>query len=230
MSGEQSFNYVVGGIEDGIIALESYLHLRGPENPDGYLNQIQSYGGELDEKKVKDVLGQLSPYFPLLLVAYGEGVDKEMPATSSALGERRIFRHECDFLVMACASNARSEEAQRRGAVGDVGVYEMISNIRDDLTGVRFARRGASVVVTVSNKPLPEGDVLLNLEPLRPVGVEFMARLEGMTAYAQRFETNFKWTEPERREAFANVEELVLEINPLGGSQEPGGLPGVILK
>lgn len=222
------FDAVVGSIEDGIIALLKHLFSK-PDNPAGYLNEIASYAGELDDKKLKAAIDQLSAMFPIELVAYGEGEDTEAPATSSVLGEPRIWRHDCTFTVIAVTNNARGETEQRRGAVGDVGVYTMVADIRSALSGVRFAKRDDLIVVPAPNKPLLEGDVLLNLEPLRPTGVYHMARLEGLTAYAAQFNTYFKWTEPDRREPFVQVEELIFDVTPIGEASGPGGRPGVIL-
>ena len=221
------FDEVVGGIEDGIVALLKHLYAR-PDHPDGYLNEIASYAGELDEKKLKEAIDRLSPMYPLVLVAYGEGADVENPATAAVLGERRIWQHNCTFSVIAVTANARGETEQRRGSVGDVGVYTMIADVRSALTGVRFAKRGDDQIVLMTpNRPLPDGDVLLNLEPFRPVGVFHMARLEGLTAYAAQFETYFKWTEPDRRAANTPVEDLIFDVTTLNSASGPGQLPGV---
>lgn len=227
------FEFHVSGIEDGIIALLKHLYMK-PDNVSGYLNEIHSYGGELEEKSVSEAIERLSPMFPVMFVAYGDGLDNEIPAKSAALGEPRIFRHDCSFMVVACTNNERGEEAQRRGAVGDVGIYEMISDIRSALSGVKFAWRpigdSGAIVRTVPNQALPEGDLLLNLDPLKPVGVEFMARGEGLSVYAQHFQTYFKWIEPDRRAAGTPVEEVILTLDPLGGPSDPSGKPGVILE
>src|SRR5258705_222560 len=129
------FDFLVGGIEDGCIALLSHLHGRREDNPSGYLNDVASYGGELDEKQLRAAVDQLSGMFPLELVSYGDGVDKPMPPTSAAFGEPRIWQHHCTFSVIACSDNARGEKEQRRGAIGDVGVYKMIADIWTALAG-----------------------------------------------------------------------------------------------
>lgn len=228
------FDFIVGGIEDGIVALLRLLYGARDDNPGGYLKEIATYGGELDEKQLKQAVDQLSPMFPLMLVAYGDGVDKQMPPTSSAMGEPRVWQHDCTFTVMAVTDNARGEAEQRRGSVGDAGVYRMLADIRSALAGVKFLSRVAGdseqIVVMVPNKQLAAGDVLLNLEPLRPSGVEYIARLTGLTAYAQHFDTYFKWTEPDRRAPGSQVEELILDVTSLNQATEPGGKPGVKLE
>jgi hypothetical protein len=228
-----SFRSDVKGTEDGIIALLTYLYKRRDDNPAGYLNEIASYGGELSEKTLKEAISQLTPRFPLMLVSYGDGVDKEVPATSPVLGEPRIWRHDCSFSVICCDDDARGEEERRRGAVGSPGAYQMIDDVRDALAGVSFAKRVVDdveqIVRRVPNRKPLDGDVLLNLDPLRISGVEFIAQMEGLTAYAQHFDTYFKWTEPDRRAAGTPVEELIFDVTPQGdGSDKSGALPGVL--
>lgn len=227
-----SFRTDVKGTEDGIVALLKLRYLRRDDNPDGYLKEIATYGGEMpDEKTLKSFIDELAPRFPLMLVTYGDGVDKEMPATSPALGEPRIWRHECSFAVICCDDDARGEDERRRGSVGGPGLYQMIDDVRETLAGVSFAKRGEQIVVRVPNRKPADGDVLLNLEPLKISGVEYLARLPGLTAYAQHFDTYFKWVEPDRRVADAQVEELIFDVTPEGdGSDKPGALPGVVFE
>lgn len=227
-----SFRTDVKGTEDGIVALLNLLYRRRNDNPDGYLNDdVMTYGGELnDEGTLRRFIDELAPRFPLMLVAYGDGIDKEVPATSTVLGQPRIWRHECSFAVFCCDDNARGEEERRRGSIGGPGLYQMIDDVREALAGVSFARRGEQIVRRVPNQKPQVGDVLLNLDPLKISGVEWLARLPGLTAYAQHFETYFQWVEPDRRVAGTAVEELVFDVTSLNNETSPGGLPGVILK
>jgi phage gp37-like protein len=212
----ESFELTVGGIEDGINqALSDTLSVSNG----GYLKEIASYGGQLDEQTLKAFVTQLAPRFPLILVAYGDGEDKEVPATSTAFNEPRIFRHDCSFSVICCTNDARGEQAQRRGAVGGVGVYRMLASVRETLSGYRFQKQNGINQM-----------VLLNLEPLKPSGVQYLARLPGLTAYAQHFDTYFKWTEPDRRVAGVPVQDLIIEVEPLNAENDIGGLPGVTIE
>jgi hypothetical protein len=200
------FDFFVSGIEDGIIAVIS-----GLKTPTGYLKTIDSYGGELDEKTLKSFVDQLAPMFPLVLVAYGDGDDVLSPVTSVALGEPRVFRHDCTFSVICCSDDARGETRQRKGTAG---VYKMLADTRKLLAGIRFRKEGE----------------LLTLNPLTPNGVEYIARLPGLTAYAAHFETYFKWQEPDRRDPDVEVTELIFEVDPLNAPTGPGGLPGVLIE
>jgi len=211
---EPDFEFFIGGIEDGIIELATQLYGFRENNPNGYLKTIDTYGGELDEKVLKEYIEQLTPMFPLKLVAYGDGGDKLAPATSPAFNAPRRWRHDCTFSIINCDDNARGEKERRRGDGGYPGVIQMISDDREALAGRQLRKEG----------------ILLTFEPLRLAGVEFIARLPELTAYVQHFDTYFEWTEPDRRSETTPVEELIFEVGSTGGLREPGKLPGVIVK
>jgi uncharacterized protein DUF1834 len=210
----QNFEFFVGGIEDGIIELLNQLYGFRDGNPNGYLKDVGSYGGQLDEKVLTAYIDELTPMFPLMLVAYGDGADKLDPATSPAYGEPRIWKHDCTFSVICCDDNARGEKERRRGDAGMPGVIKMISDTRDALAGRQFKKDGE----------------LLTFEPIRLAGVEFIARLPQLTAYVQHFDTFFRWTEPDRRGETHDVEELIFTAGSTGGTKPPGTLPGVEIK
>jgi len=204
------FDFFVGGIEDGITEI-LWAALGSAAEPPGYLNEIAMYGGELDEKVLKQFIDELTPRFPLMLVTYGDGEDDLAPATAPVFGEPRIWRHDCTFSVICCSDDARGETDQRRG-VG--GAYQMVADARRLLAGRQLKKEGT----------------LLTFEPLRPSGVEYLARLPQLTAYSVHFDTYFKWTEPDRRAAGIPVEGLIFDVTPLGGPTRPGGKPGVIFE
>jgi len=205
------FEFFVGGIEDGIIQILTQ-RLKAPE---GYLKAIDTYGGELDADTLKKFVSELAPRFPLALVAYGDGEDKMMPATAPVFGEPRIWQHSCHFTVLTCDDNARGERKQRRGASDRPGVIKMISDVRDILAGLKFRKEGE----------------LLTYDPLKPGGVEYIARLPGLTAYASHFETYWRWTEPDRREPGIPVSDLIFEVEPLNEpASGPGGKTGVVVR
>jgi hypothetical protein len=207
------FDFFIGGIEDGIIQVLQAAYGAAGE---GYLKDIGSYGGELDEKTLRAFISELAPRFPLMLVAYGAGNDTLSPATSPALGEPRIYRHDCTFSVICCASDARSEKVRRRGATGGdgVGVYEMIADVRRALAGLR----------------LTKDEQVLTLDPLRLSGVRALARLPELTAYAAHFDTYFKYVEPDRRGATHAVTEFDFSVASNDHAKESGRLPGVVIE
>lgn len=208
----REFDFYVGGIEDGIIQVLADAYLRNAQNPTGYLKKIGSYGGEMDEATLRKFVQDLSPSFPLMLVSYGDGEDKNDPPTAPVFGEPRIFRHDCTFTVICCSSDARSEQARRRGAAAGVGVYQMVANARTSLAGLRLSK----------------DNELLTLDPLTMSGVQYLARLKEMTAYAVHFDTYFKWTEPDRRDPPVDVTDLIFEVESVGDLGAPGTLPGVV--
>ena len=109
----ESFEFIVGGIEDGIIQVLTDKLKPSSENPSGYLKTVATYGGELDEQTLRKFVDELTPRFPLMLVAYGDGEDKEVPATSPVFGEPRIFRHDCSGVCSEVEEHAQVAIAQR---------------------------------------------------------------------------------------------------------------------
>lgn len=210
----RDFEFFVGGIEDGIIELLNNTYGFREDNRNGYLKTIDTYGGELDDKVLAQYIEQLTPMFPLALVAYGDGGDKLAPATSPAFEAPRRWRHDCTFSVICCDDNFRGEREQRRGDNALPGVIQMLSDARDELAGRQLRKDGT----------------LLTLEPLRLAGVEFIARLPQLTAYVQHFDTYFDWTEVDRRAAGTPVEELIFEVGSTGREKEIGPRPGVVVK
>lgn len=235
MSDEQNFEFFVGGIEDAIIGLLNTVHGFRAGDPSGYLKTIDTYGGQLDAKVLSEYIDQLTPMFPLELVAYGDGGDKLAPATSPAFGEPRRWRHDCTFSVICCDDNARGEKERRRGDDSNPGVIKMISDVRDALAGLQLWRADDGSFeygVAQYGQAVPGGGprTLLTFEPLRLAGVEFIARLPQLTAYVQHVDTYFEWTEPDRRSQPSPVTELSFEVDATNSAKEPGTRPGVVIK
>lgn len=211
-----SFDQIIGGIEDGIIAaLQAAV---GVAVEDGYVKTVTSYGGEMESGEVVEALRTLMPRLPVLFVAYGSGEDTLNPATQPALaGEPRHFRHDCGFTVICCDNNARGEKSRRRGAPGAVGLYKMMGDVKQFIGGLQF--RGT----------IGDESRILNSEPMRWAGVDHIARLNDLTAYAVHFGTWFRYSEQDRTQPGPLVQELIITIEntfPKGESN----LPGVVLK
>lgn len=205
----RDFDFVIGGIEDGIMAaLDTAV---GVAN-EGYVKAIASYGGELDGEQLKRALGELQSRMPLLLVAYGDGDDIEDPPTVPVAGEPRCFRHDCTFTVVCCSADARGDKARRRGGKG---VYKMISDVREALGGL-------TLIADVEGE-----QIRLNDDPLKYDGVEYLARLPDLTAYAVHFATYFRYSEPDRTEQGELVSELIFTVD---NTYQKGdsNLPGVV--
>jgi phage gp37-like protein len=211
------FDFTVGGIEDGIIAALTPLKAVG--NEAGYLKTLDTYSGQLDGEQLRRALDDLTPMMPAMLVAYGDGKDVEDPATVPFQGAARLFRHDCTFTVICLSDNARSEKARRRGAVGGVGVYRMIEDAR--------ARLGGLKLIAETDGSPPE-QIVLNGEPLKYAGVEYLARLPELTAYAVHFDTWFRFSEPDRGVVGPLAQELIFTVS---NEYQKGdrNLPGVVL-
>lgn len=209
----RSFEFHVGGIEDGIIA--ALRAAVGTGAPAGYAKTIASYGGQLDADHLKKALSDITPMMPLFLVGYGDGEDVQSPATAPVPPTLpRYFRHDCTFTVFCCTDDARGEKARRRGKTG---VYRMISDAWETLGGLQFVALDG------------QEQVVLNPEPLRPAGVDYIARLPNLTAYAVHFDTWFKHATPDRSVTGPLVQELIFDVENQYQKGEPPNLPGVIL-
>lgn len=206
------FDIRIAGIEDGIIDVLEPLRKTGDS---GYAHTIASYGGELDAEQLRKALRELTPKLPLFLVAYGDGNDTLNPATNPPPGEPRHFRHDCTFTVICCSGDARGDKARRRGVAGKVGVYQMIEDARFKLGGLRFFAEVEST------------SVYLNAEPLRCSGIEYLARLPELTAYAVHFDTWFRFSEQDRTTPSVLVEELIIQVENTFHKGETN-LPGVV--
>jgi len=206
----RGFSFIVGGIEDSMIAaLKLYC--------EDYKPDVAAYGGELDAKNLREALEHLQPRFPLFLVSYGDGKDSFQTALGPEIGAPRQYRHDCGFEVVCCSNNARGESDRRRGALGDVGVNEMIEDTHAALDRLQFA-------AVVGDEKF-----LLNQEPLNPVGVEYIAHMSEMTAYAVHFDTYFFWVTPDRREPASSIQEIEIELFPSTGGTN-SDRPGVVLE
>jgi phage gp37-like protein len=176
------FDYVVGGIEDGMIQVLKDAIVLPVDG--GYVKTISTYAGELDKDTLRAALAELVGSLPLILVCYSDGEDKALPATPPVAGEPFVVTHECSFSVICCSDDARGEKTRRRGAAG---VYKMLADARRLLSGLRFTKMEGGV------------KVLLNSLPMTPAGVDYIARLPDLTAYAQHFDTTFSYETQDRR-------------------------------
>lgn len=206
----KDFEFYVGGIEDAILQLlENEMRFLG-------VKTFATYSGELSEpERMKAALGELSPTFPLVMVSYADGEDKQTPVTSPVGGEPIHFKHLCTFVVICASADARGELAQRRGKlVGSkkIGVYGMLAKVREILSGLQ-------IKTIAENAEGEEVEVLLTYAPLVPTANEFIARLKGITAYAVPFETYFKWSSKDRSANDGSaVEQVVLDVTSLNTS------------
>lgn len=210
MSERRGFSFHVGGIEDGMVAaLAAYC--------ESYKPDVATYGGELDAKNVREALSQLESRFPLFLVSYGDGEDHLRSPLGPGVGAPREYEHRCSFTVMCCSDNARGEQERRRGDGASVGVWDMIEDAQTALWRMQFA--------AVIGEGETAETIILNPEPLNPAGVEYIAHLPELTAYAVHFDTHFVYATPDRREPGGQVQEIRIEIFPSSGrysGQEPG--------
>lgn len=193
----KDFEFYVGNIEDGILAaLEAQLRPIG-------VKTFITYSGELDTETLKKAISSLTPKFPLVMVSYTDGDDVQDPKTAPILNKPMHFRHDCSFAVICASADARGENARRRGkeTLGrKIGVYTMLSKVREVLSGLRLSLIDDDEKVTLTHSPF------------KPSGVQYIARIPSITAYASVFDTNFRYSTIDRQEAGINVSELVLGV------------------
>ncbi len=205
MTVKLDFNFYVSGLETAILDL---LKNGNPQTdpPEAGMTGVKSfatYAGELDRNSLLAALQALAPRLPLVLASYGSGADKRKAATGMLENEPIENEHSCGFMVIVACSDLRGEKARKASA------YKMVGEARQLLGGVQFE-------IEVEGEP---EKILLNHSPFLFAGVETIARLKDLTAYAVHFTTTFKeWTK-DRRVAIENVEEIELDI-------DPGDFPG----
>lgn len=221
-----TFEFYVAGIEDGILAvLETPLKEIG-------VRAFETYSGELDSANLKEALGALSPKFPLVLASYTDGADTPDPKMAPVANRSLHFRHDCSFAVICITNDARGERARRRGKPvkhRTTGCYQMISEVRDLIGGLRLQKTVDNTDLELYGEPLYLGEVrTLTVMPLMPVAVEHIARMPNMTAYAAIFETAFRWQTKDRQGPALNVSEIEIGVEALNEAGTGGeNLPGV---
>lgn len=131
---------------------------------------VHSYGGELDEEGLYQVVRQL----PAAWVTFG-GITKTEPIQTS----RKRYKASAKFVVLVADRSYRSEAASRTGGAGrwEIGTYRLIYAVRRLLCGQ---------------------DLGLPIDNLQPEAVRTlfngrMERTEAMSVYACEFATH--WTE-----------------------------------
>lgn len=212
----RDFEFYVGNIEDGILQL-----LEAQLKPLG-VKTFVTYSGELDTETLKKAISTLTPKFPLIMVSYTDGDDVQDPKTAPILNKPMHYRHDCSFAVICASNDARGENARRRGkeTLGrKIGVYTMLSKVRDTLSGLRLAKMDGDEKVTLTHSPF------------KPSGIQYIARVPSITAYATVFDTYFRFSTLDRQETGEQVSELVLGVESRNApSDAKTNVPGVIFK
>ncbi|HEY6329116.1 MAG TPA: hypothetical protein VI756_07255, partial [Blastocatellia bacterium] len=124
----------------------------------------------------------------------------------------------CTFTAILVSNDARGEEFRRRGVAGGIGLYGMLGEVKSVIDDAQFFVQGA-------DRPEP-----LNIQPFRPVAVDYMAKLKDITAYAVHWDTVFKYVGIDRSPKLPLVRELVLDVASTGSLQGASpGAPGVLI-
>jgi Domain of unknown function (DUF1834) len=215
------FKFRLRGIEAGMCAaLKDEI---GADKSGGYVRKIVTYKGQLSSRGLRDLvlalLKSLAPQpsqCPLMLVCYTEGADKQVDASGNLDGEPITVEHVAAFVVIVIDTDARGDQAQREGTQVHPGLYEMLDDVREILTGLQFVTDD-------------EEQFAFNETPLIPAGVECIDRLPAISAYAQHFTTSWYWISRERRAAPVPIETINFGIDPLNSTAVDGGVlaPGV---
>ncbi|TCS62584.1 phage protein Gp37 [Varunaivibrio sulfuroxidans] len=120
---------------------------------------VESYGDQLGGANLR----QATQSFPAVFVMYGGE-----PRPEDGPGGKT--RHRPAFTVFLCQKNRRNEAAQRRGAGGKVGTYQMLEDIRALLDG---------------------RDLGLAIDPIRPGAVRSILQNKDASIYALELHTSY---------------------------------------
>lgn len=173
------------------------------------VKDFATYSGELDRDNIIAALQSMVNRFPLVMVAYGSGLDKRKAATGLIDKEPIENEHSCGFIVVVASQDLRGEKHRR------VSLYKMIADVRRLLGGIQFETE------------FDNETVMLNHAPLLPTGVECISRLKDLTAYAVHFATMFHEWLPDRRVVPANIQEIGLNVFVENNNLPDFNLPGV---
>ncbi|MDF0377694.1 DUF1834 family protein [Methylophilus sp. YYY-1] len=83
-----------------------------------YLKTVDSYGGQFDED-----LGEVIRSYPAVWVSYAGG------AKPKPLGSEK-YLVPATFVTFVAARNLRNEQSTRHGSPGEVGTYQLLSDVR----------------------------------------------------------------------------------------------------
>lgn len=112
---------IYADLEDAVIA-----RVKGASDSNalGYrLAEVASYGGEFDDETFFTSVRK----FPAVWVTVGGDKPKKISA--------KVWQCTLTLAVMVGSRNVRGERFTRRGAVGEVGSYQMAQDVRDLLAG-----------------------------------------------------------------------------------------------
>jgi hypothetical protein len=181
--------------------------------PKGYVKEIAFYKGQFGERRdsvretVKKVLGSLAGKTPLFIVAYAGGNNVAEPAAGMPKTEPRCFSHKCSFVVFAVDADPRGQESQVRGSVVHPGVFQMVGDALEHLSGLQ---------VTDTT-----GATVFNPSGLTPSDVVVVDHLPNVAAYAVYFDTSFPWQTKPQQVAGVAVEELIFTAEVEGADATP---------
>lgn len=111
-------NETIEQVEDQILLALAPLKVG---QPGGYVSNIDTYQGQLDQGTVEEIIAQLGTNFPALLVVYlGSQLSEDPPY---------LFDDVQTWGIFICAQNLRGEKEARRGA------YTLIQDVKTKLAG-----------------------------------------------------------------------------------------------
>lgn len=221
----RGFAYFVGRLEERMVA----ALVAASGGAQGYAAGSKPYDGELDdeelERESRSALSKLVGKTPLFFAAYAGGQDAEASAYPWIGGESRAMVHTGTFTVLCCAADSRGERKRQTVVSQGIGVYRMIQDAQNALTGRQFE------IVEPGEAGAEDEKVILNDTPFLPVGrgdnVRYVLRTNELVVFAVHFETSFTWWTQDFSAAPQQVEAINFSVEPAGGPAGPGGRPGV---
>ena len=186
----------------------------------GYVKNIVVRAGQLNREGMRETLKTALAAglgTPLIILCYVLGNDVLIDDDGPLAGTPRTFRHDCDFAAICADSDTRGQEIQLLGVVNSPGLFKMISDVREVVSGQQFVMRDEDA----------DADFDLNESPLLPAGVEPIDKIPAVSAFALHFLTDFYFSTPDRRKPPVRVELINFGIGLMNNPSGHGGLPGV---
>jgi len=152
-------NETIAQVENAIIAA---LEAEYATQNGGYAKTIESYSGQFEQAVETVVL-----LFPAMLVVFGGD------EYNDANGQNTIYNERDRFTVFVGCSNLRGDVARRHGVASEIGLYEMLDDVRSTLVGSSLG---------------------LDIEPFRIIRRKALHVSKRANVYALEFETQLDYT------------------------------------
>lgn len=170
-------------------ALKDIMAQQINEHKWSWIREIKTYGGEFDAEDFTTVIRT----FPAIWITFeGSGTPEKFSHNKT--------KYPVKFVILVGARSVRNEEARRMGAGGDIGTYQMLSNVQNLLIENDLSSVGV------------HGLVPLELGKTRTI-FNTTARGQSMSVIAQEFNTQYTITASDRDREDAEEDAYLERVN-----------------